>query len=197
MDFVKQENERILRAQEELNQILTEKFQTEGKGRRTESKDTSHQRKSKKMKHTKTEISSSSEVFCEQRNFHSTSDSSDDNLYTKKRKYKPYEEISGEFKKIKPPTFNGETEKGEEAESWLSGMKKYFQIYNYSNQLKARMAIYNLSRKDDIRWQDLKRVKGIKEKNVNWSTFKRYFKKKFMSEKYYEERAKELYELKL
>ena len=132
------------------------------------------------MKHTKTKSSSSSEVFGEQRNYHSTSDNNDDNQYTKKRKYKPYEEISGEFKKIKPPTFNGETEKGEEAESWLSGMKKYFQIYNYSNQLKARMAIYNLSRKADIWWQDLKRVKGIKEKNVNWSTFKRYFKKKFM-----------------
>ena len=42
MEFVKQENERILRAQEEMNQILTEKFQTEGRGRRIESKDTSH-----------------------------------------------------------------------------------------------------------------------------------------------------------
>ena len=35
MESVKQENERILRAQEELNQILTEKFQTEGRGRRS------------------------------------------------------------------------------------------------------------------------------------------------------------------
>ena len=85
------------------------------------------------MKHTKYESSSSSKVFGEQRNYHSTSDSSDDNQYTKKRKYKPLKEISEEFKKIKPPTFNGETEKGEEAESWLYGMKKYFQIYNYSN----------------------------------------------------------------
>ena len=133
MESVKRENERILRAQEELNQILSEKFQTEGRGRRTESKDTSHQHKSKKMKHAKNESSSSSEVFGEQRNFHSTSDSSDDDHYTKKRKYRPYEEISGEFKKIKPPTFNGETKKGEEAKSWLSGMKNYFQIYKYSN----------------------------------------------------------------
>ena len=29
-------------------------------------------------------------------------------------------------------------------------------------------------------WKDLKRVKGIKEKSVNWSTFKRYFKKKIV-----------------
>ena len=66
MESVKRENERILRAQEELNQILIEKFQTKGRGRRKESEDTSHQRKSKKMKHTKTESSSSSEVFGEQ-----------------------------------------------------------------------------------------------------------------------------------
>ena len=152
MESVKKENERILRAQEELNQILTERFQTEGRGKRDNSEDISHPHKYKKIKQTKNESSSSSKVFGDQRNFHSTSDSSDDNHYTKKRKYKPYEKISGEFKKIKPPTFNGETEKGEEAESWLSEMKKYFQIYNYSNQLKARMAIYNLSGKADIWW---------------------------------------------
>ena len=112
MESVKRENERILKAQEELNQILMEKFQTEGRGRRLESKDVSHQRKSKKMKHAKTESCSSSEGFGEQQSYHTTSDSSDDDLYDKKRKYKPYEEILGEFKKIKPPTFNGETEKG-------------------------------------------------------------------------------------
>ena len=95
MESIKRENERILRAQEELNQILIERFQTEGRGRRTKSKDTNHQHKSKKIKHTKTESISSSEMFGEQQNYHSTSDSSHDNQYTKKRKYKPYEEISG------------------------------------------------------------------------------------------------------
>ena len=43
----------------------------------------------------------------------------------------------------------------------------------------------------------MKRVKGIKEKEVNWSTFKRYFKNQFLSEQYYGERAKDFYELKL
>ena len=69
---------------------------------------------------------------------------------TRKRKYNPYEEILGEFKKIKPPMFNGEVGKGEEVEAWLSGMKKYFQIYNYPDRLKARMDIYNLTGKVDI-----------------------------------------------
>ena len=59
------------------------------------------------------------------------------------------------------------------------------------------MTIYNLIGKADIWWKDLKRVKGIREKNTNWSTFKKYFKKKFLSKQYYEEQAKEFYELKL
>ena len=46
--------------------------------------------------------------------------------------------------------FNDEVEKGEEAEAWLSGMKKYFQIYNYPDRLKARIDIYNLTGKVDI-----------------------------------------------
>ena len=54
------------------------------------------------------------------------------------------------------------------------------------------MAIYNLTEKANIWWKDLKRVKGIREKNINWSTFK-----KLLSEQYYKERANEFYELKM
>jgi hypothetical protein len=43
-------------------------------------------------------------------------------------------------------------------------IKKYFQIYNYSNNMKVRMAIYNLKGKGNIWWQDLKLAKGLKEK---------------------------------
>ena len=107
MESVKKENERILRAQEELNQILIEILHTEGKGKRDDSKYISYQHKYKNTKQIKNESISSSEVFGDQCNSHYTSDSSEDNHHTRKRKYKPYEEISGEFKKIKPPTFNG------------------------------------------------------------------------------------------
>ena len=68
----------------------------------------------------------------------------------RKKKYKSYEEILGELKKIKPPMFNIKINKGEEEEAWLSGMKKYFMIYNYSDELKAKMTICNLIRKEDI-----------------------------------------------
>ena len=114
MESVKKENERILRAQEELNHILIERLHIEGKGKKVDSKDIGYQHKYKKTKQIKNESSQYSEVYGDLHNSHYTSDSSEDNHHTRKRKYKPYEEISGEFKKIKPPTFNGETENGEE-----------------------------------------------------------------------------------
>ena len=106
MESVKKENESILRAQEELNQILIERFHTEGKGKRNEYEDIGYQHKVKKTKQVKNKRSSSSKVYGDQRNSHYTSDSSEDNHHTRKIKYKPYEEISMKFKKIKPPTFN-------------------------------------------------------------------------------------------
>ena len=54
-----------------------------------------------------------------------------------------------------------------------------------------------MTRKEDIWWQDIKKVKGIKERYVTSKTFKKLFTRKYLSEQYYEEKAKEFYELRL
>ena len=61
--------------------------------------------------------------------------------------------MEGEFKNIKPTSFDGESKTGEEVEAWLLDIKNYFQIYNYSNNIKVRMTIYNLKRRANIWWQ--------------------------------------------
>ena len=63
--------------------------------------------------------------------------------------------------------------------------------------MKVRMTIYNLKGKTNIWWQDLKLAKGLKEKQLEWSDFKKYFKKQYLSESYYERKTKEFYELQL
>ena len=63
METVKKENRRILRAQEELNQILMENFQSEGKDKHIGSKNTSYQHKSKNSKHSEIESGSSSKIY--------------------------------------------------------------------------------------------------------------------------------------
>ena len=101
MESVKKENERIMRAQEELNQILIERFHTEGKGKRTESEDIGCQHKDKKTKQVKNESSSYSEVYGDlhKQNFHYTSDNSEDNHHTRKRKFKPMKKYLGSSRK--------------------------------------------------------------------------------------------------
>ena len=62
METVKKENERILRAQEEKNQILMEKFYNEEKDKQIESNTMSYQHKSKRSKYSKIESNSSFEI---------------------------------------------------------------------------------------------------------------------------------------
>jgi hypothetical protein len=48
----------------------------------------------------------------------------------KKRKRHSQSYLIEEFNKDKSPTFDGEIKKGEEAETWLLDMKKYFRVHN-------------------------------------------------------------------
>ena len=63
--------------------------------------------------------------------------------------------------------------------------------------MKGKLAIFNLVQKADIWWQDLKRAKSINDKKVSWNWFKKEFKMEYLSEYYYEGKAKEFYELRL
>jgi hypothetical protein len=51
----------------------------------------------------------------------------------RKHKGSRVDELRGEMNKIKPPTFDGEHKKDEDAETWFLGMRKYFQFHNYSS----------------------------------------------------------------
>ena len=143
---VKEYIERILKAQEELNTIMLAKIHNEEKDKnkdfeqellKTLPYNTHKVRKLEFSSHNSD--TSSEESVKHHRKTQESSKINDKNK--KKKKYIPYEEISGDFKKIKPLMFNGKIEKGEEVEAWISRMKKYFQIYNYSYELKAKMTI--------------------------------------------------------
>ena len=59
------------------------------------------------------------------------------------------------------------------------------------------MEVYNLKGKASIWFHDLNISHGLKEKNLEWSKFKKLFKKQYLSESYYERNTKQFYELKL
>jgi hypothetical protein len=99
----------------------------------------------------------------------------------KHKKRSGVDELQGEMNKIKPPTFDGEHKKDEDAETWLLGMRKYFQLHNYSSQEEGRISIYQLKGKASMWWDQFVQVQHIDEKKVTWREFKRYFQKKYLT----------------
>ena len=55
-----------------------------------------------------------------------------------------------EFKKAKPPTFDGDLKKPEDAEAWLLRMKKFFELHDYKENIKAKIITFILKRKADV-----------------------------------------------
>ena len=86
----------------------------------------------------------------------------------------------GKFRKIKPPTIDGEVE--EVAEAWIINMKKCFQVYEYNSKLKAHLVIYQLWEKTTLWWEEVKNVRRIEDQNVTWDKFQQYFKYKYLTE---------------
>ena len=60
------------------------------------------------------------------------------------------DELKEEINNIKPPTFDGEHKKEEDVETWLLGMKKYFQLQNYSSYVEGRIAMYQLKERGHL-----------------------------------------------
>jgi hypothetical protein len=99
--------------------------------------------------------------------------------------------------KIKAPTFDGEHKKDEDAKTWLLHMRKYLQLHNYSSHAQGRISIYQIKGKASMWWDRLVQVQHIKKKSVTWREFKKYFEKKYLTKRYYDNKMKLLLELKL
>jgi len=76
------------------------------------------------------------------------------------------DELRGQMNKIKLPTFYGEHKKDEDFETWLLGMRKYFQLHSYSSHVEGRFSIYQLKGKESMWWYQLVQVQHLGEKNV-------------------------------
>ena len=59
--------------------------------------------------------------------------------YNKRRSTQ--DELVGEHRRIKTPTFDGEVKKGEDVEEWLLGLRKLFQLHQYTPNMEAWVSI--------------------------------------------------------
>ena len=67
--------------------------------------------------------------------------------------------LQGEFRKIRSPTYEGEMNTREKVEECLLDMRKSFKVHNSYSEMKARLAIYKLNRKAARWWRDLNHTK--------------------------------------
>jgi hypothetical protein len=76
------------------------------------------------------------------------------------RRYKRsrVDELPREMRKIKPPTFDGEHKKDEDPETWLLGIRKYFQLHNYYSHAEGIISMYQLKGKASMWWDQLVQV---------------------------------------
>ena len=78
----------------------------------------------------------------------------------------------------------------EDAKDWTLVMRKFFELHDYTNNMKAKITIFNLKGKTYIWWEDAMWVREIKTNDLNWQEFKSLFKKKYLSKRYYNNKAK-------
>jgi hypothetical protein len=116
---------------------------------------------------------------------------------TRKHRRSGVDELKGEMNKIKPPTFDGEHKKEKDAETLLLGMRKYFQLQNYSSHAEGRIVMYQLKGKASMWWGQLVQLQHVREKYITWKEFKRYFERKYPTKRYYDRKMKDFFELKL
>ena len=87
--------------------------------------------------------------------------------------------------------------KREKYEEWLIGMSKYSWVHNYSSKMISHLAIYNLNGKETRWWRDLNHTKKHEVNEIRRSKFRRIFQKKYMSERFFERKAKEFHDLRM
>jgi len=74
-------------------------------------------------------------------------------FYNHKRKNPFRENLCGEFRKEKTPTFDDEVKFRQDVEAWLLGMRNYLQVHDYSRNMKVKVAILNLNGGASICWR--------------------------------------------
>eukprot|EP00253_Pinus_taeda_P021744 PITA_21744 len=65
------------------------------------------------------------------------------------------------------------------------------------HNLKARLVIFQLQGKTTLWWEEVKIVKGVTEQTISWDNFQKYFKERYLTERFYDEKAREFHDLRL
>lgn len=84
------------------------------------------------------------------------------------------EDLSKDLKKVTPPIFNGKNI-GEEAESRIATMEKYFYVYNFTRKSRAIWATFQLVGEATTWWENVMAKNKLQHDEISWEDFLQNF----------------------
>jgi hypothetical protein len=78
--------------------------------------------------------------------------------------------------------------------AWNEEILPTIELFSHA---EGRIAMYQLKGKASMWWDQLVKVKHVREKDITWKEFKRYFERKYLTKRYYDRKMKEFFKLKL
>ncbi|XP_075475885.1 uncharacterized protein LOC142514631 [Primulina tabacum] len=102
--------------------------------------------------------------------------------------------IISQFQELRPPKFFG-NESGEKAAGWLKSINHLFNLLEYSQDIKLKLAIYQLKDRAQLWWEATEEAMKDSGEIITWDAFRAHFTQEYASPSYYAAKEEEFNQL--
>ncbi|XP_073034915.1 uncharacterized protein [Primulina eburnea] len=98
--------------------------------------------------------------------------------------------IISQFQELRPPKFFG-NESGEKAAGWLKSINHLFNLMEYSQYIKLKLAIYQLKDRAQLWWEATEEAMKDSCEIITWDAFRAHFNQEYAPPSYYAAKEEE------
>ncbi|XP_075515721.1 uncharacterized protein LOC142550531 [Primulina tabacum] len=102
--------------------------------------------------------------------------------------------IISQFQELRPPKFFG-NESGEKAAGWLKSINHLFNLLEYSQDIKLKLAIYQLKDRAQLWWEATEEAMKDSGEIITWDAFCAHFTQEYAPPSYYAAKEEEFNQL--
>ncbi|XP_073049009.1 uncharacterized protein [Primulina eburnea] len=102
--------------------------------------------------------------------------------------------IISQFQELRPPKFFG-NESGEKAAGWLKSINHLFNLMVYSQDIKLKLAIYQLKDRAQLWWEATEEAMKDSGEIITWDAFRAHFTQEYAPPSYYAAKEEEFNQL--
>ncbi|XP_075479366.1 uncharacterized protein LOC142520247 [Primulina tabacum] len=102
--------------------------------------------------------------------------------------------IISQFQELRPPKFFG-NKSGEKAAGWLKSINHLFNLLEYSQDIKLKLAIYQLKDRAQLWWEATEEAMKDSGEIITWDAFRAHFTQEYAPPSYYAAKEEEFNQL--